>query len=174
MARPSFSLVRSNYYSSNATKPNFVKREQVFQEIGFEAYDGNPNYNDTCAIRVSLALIKSGLYLPAGRSSHIIQKGPEKGKRIEVLQHALVEVLRRPDCLGVPDFEFDFPSRGADSNLIDAANKIGEKAGIISFYTWPEFPGGHIDLLYPENDLFECASSCHWSSVKIIFWELVG
>jgi hypothetical protein len=77
MPRPTFSLVLSKFPFKDGA-PNGISRDDLFREIGFDAYISNPNYDNTCAIRMSLALVKSGFYLPAGRSSHIIQKGPEK------------------------------------------------------------------------------------------------
>ena len=167
MSRPPFSVVFANY-----STPSSVTKQQLFQDIGFNQYVNNPAYNNTCAIRVSLALVKSGFYLVGGKSSHFIQSGPHSGKRIEVLQHALVEVLRKPACLGQPDLEFNTPGVNYDINKQNALNIIGNKSGIISFYTWNTYQGGHIDLVSPSSGGFACAGSCHWQTEKVIFWEL--
>ena len=160
MPRPPFSAVRANYPAASA-----IDKQVLFQEIGFDPYLNNPNYSNTCAIRVSLALVKSGLHLIGGRSSHFIQRGPYAGKRIEVLR-------RNPACLGQPDLEYNTPSGHGAINLQDALTRIGNKSGIISFYTWNTYQGGHIDILSPTSGGYTCGKNCYWYTEKVIFWEL--
>ena len=72
--KPAYFTVLSNYY-----RPLDVKKPELFKEIGWDDLIDNATYYNTCAIRVSLALIKSGLFIH-GRIA--IKKGPHKGKLI--------------------------------------------------------------------------------------------
>lgn len=69
----------------------------AFAEIGWEDLIPKPEYNNTCAIRVSLALIKCGFTLN-GRIA--IKKGKYKGKLIEPGQAKLARMLAERQYLG--------------------------------------------------------------------------
>ena len=57
------SLALLKNYPSNRV----VSRDTLFQQIGWDDLIKNPGYGNTCAIRVSLALIRSGITIPSGR-----------------------------------------------------------------------------------------------------------
>lgn len=93
--KPTFMAVQSHYQSRKT-----VIREQLFAEIGWEDLIPKPEYNNTCAIRVSLALIKCGFTLN-GRIA--IKKGKYKGKLIEPGQAKLARMLAERQYLGPPE-----------------------------------------------------------------------
>ena len=73
--KPAFIKLRENYSSVAA-----VDQAALFGEIGWEDLIGKDSFANTCAIRVSLALIKAGVQIK-GRMA--IRKGPFKGALIE-------------------------------------------------------------------------------------------
>ena len=94
--KPTFSSLKRNHYSSDRMNPNFLSGEDVYKEIGYSIDDlikQNPGYENTCAVRMSLALIKSGIHF-AGRLR--IKVGPHKGKMIEPGAKLLADQLARP------------------------------------------------------------------------------
>lgn len=157
--KPTFATL-SNNYSSNRT----VSLEDLYKEIGWEDLIGNPSYANTCAIRVNLALIKSGISV---RGRMAIKNGPHKGKLIEPGQAKLSAVLAEIPLFGVPE---KFKSADADKG-------IGHRRGIVSFWRIPGFlndRGGHIDLVSPAlGGIQICGSSCYWNSQEVWFWELL-
>lgn len=147
-----------NNFSSNKD----VKVEDLYREIGWDDLIDNPSYENTCAIRMSLALIKSGMHIP-GRLS--IKKGPYKGRLIEMGQGSLSRLLADPSRLGKPE-----KFAGAE-----AARAIGKRSGIVSF--WHLIPGvyehGHIDIVSDATGrLRACGSDCYWTSKEVWFWGL--
>lgn len=157
--KPTFATL-SNNYSSNRT----VSLEDLYKEIGWEDLIGNPSYANACAIRVNLALIKSGISV---RGRMAIKNGPHKGKLIEPGQAKLSAVLAEIPLFGVPE---KFKSADADKG-------IGHRRGIVSFWRIPGFlndRGGHIDLVSPAlGGIQICGSSCYWNSQEVWFWELL-
>lgn len=59
--KPTFSILKNNYYSSNDLADNYVDGSALYAEMGI-SHDGlikqNPAYVNTCATRVSFALLK--------------------------------------------------------------------------------------------------------------------
>ena len=155
--KPTFRILRDNFHSALT-----VRREILFEEIGWDALADNPAFKDTCAIRMSLALIKCGMTIP-GRMP--IQAGPHKGKLIEPGQVKLSLILARPSFLGKPE---EFRTANAETG-------IGTRSGIVSFYEIDpaaNVRSGHIDLVSPHNNFRRCATSCYWTSRKVWFWPL--
>ena len=139
-----------------------IDRAALFREIGWDDLISNSAFENTCAIRISLALIKTRIKIP-GRMP--IKKGPFKNEFIEMGQANLSNILARPNYLGKPEV---FPAGASKQG-------IGTRAGIVSF--WRLFPGlydgGHIDIVTPEwGDNAACGSGCHWTSEKVWFWPL--
>jgi len=93
--KPAYSLLRSNFSPSP-----IITRDAVLSEIGWEDLIGDTTYWNTCAIRMSLALIKSGVTVP-GRMP--IKKGPHRGKLIEPGQARLSGILARTGFFGPPE-----------------------------------------------------------------------
>ncbi|HAT30780.1 MAG TPA: hypothetical protein DCW29_07995 [Janthinobacterium sp.] len=156
--KPAFKLLAHNYSSSNT-----VAKRELFEEIGWDDLIDNPGYDNTCAIRVSLALIKSGVALP-GRIA--IKKGPFAGARIETGQGKLSHMLTTPGFLGKPE---TFAGGAAEDG-------IGARQGSLSFWRIPDYlngNGGHIDIVWPGADGGDmCGSGCYWNSAEVWFWEL--
>ncbi len=154
--RPNFATIKNAYQDKHASP-----RDVLYQEIGWDDLINNPAYENTCAVRVSLALIKVGMRLP-GRL--VIKKGPHKGKMIEPGQAKLSHLLAQPNLLGLPE----------KCKMDDAPKMIGNRHGIISFFKIPTyFNGGHIDLIAPnQGGVHRCASVCYWSASEVWFWAL--
>lgn len=81
--RPLYEQLKRQHYSSNHTRAGFASGEQVFSEIGYDystIIKQQPAYENTCAVRMSLALLKCNVEF-TGRLP--IKTGPYKGKTIE-------------------------------------------------------------------------------------------
>ena len=72
--------------------PRSEKREPLFAELGWSDIADNPSYKDTCAIRMSIALLRSGVTLPGAPMR--VNAGKLKGKRVEQRQHKLSDMLK--------------------------------------------------------------------------------
>lgn len=160
--RPTFAKLKENHYSSNELSPSFVDAVALFNEIG-HSYDNllqqSPDYVNTCAVRMSLALIKSGVQF-VGRMK--IKEGPYKGKMVEPGAKLLADQLARPTVFGRPD-------------LIPPANavpRLSGKKGLILFWKIAGYGGGHIDLIETSTTVQVCNSACYFSSKEIWFWPL--
>jgi len=153
--KPTFMALQGNYYSRKT-----VKKDQLFAEIGWDDLIPKPEYNNTCAVRVSLALIKCGITL---RGRFVIKKGRHRGKLIEPGQARLAKMLAERPYLGPPEtFARD-----------DALRSIGSRRGVIAFWNIPDYMngrGGHIDIVTSAHDA--CGSDCFWSARTIWFWPL--
>jgi len=155
--KPNFRILLSAFSPAPS-----VQRATLFKEIGWDDLIDNEAYWDTCAIRMSLALIKSGMTIP-GRMP--IKSGVHRGKLIEPGQSKLSSILARPGYLGRPE-------RFRKS---EAEEGIGQRSGIVSFFDIDppsDRQHGHIDLVRPENNFRRCSSACYWGSSKVWFWPL--
>lgn len=154
--KPSFHTLQGHY-----PRLAEVPKAALFAEIGWDDLVDNADYDNTCAIRVSLALIKCGMRIP-GRMR--INRGPFKGALIEPGQAALSKILARPALLGVPE---KFDRDGVDAG-------IGERSGLVAFWGIPTYNnGGHIDIIAPdENGVKTCGSGCYFKSSGYWFWVL--
>lgn len=155
---PPFNVLWKNYSSNK-----IVKLPELFKEIGWDDLITNEAYANTCAIRVSLALIKSGVTIPEGRMP--IKAGIHRGKRIEPGQSKLSNILSKKSMLGRPE-KFKAGEHEAG---------IGNRSGIVSFFHLMPgvYENGHIDLVAPQaGGAKKCASDCWWSSKEVWFWAL--
>jgi hypothetical protein len=152
--KPSYINLKTNFSSNRV-----VLKEALFTEIGWQGLIPNMNYDDTCAIRMSLALIKSGMTIP-GRMA--IMAGKYKGKLIEPGHNKLCAILKGPAFLGRPEI-FKSPA---------AENAIAGRSGIASFWRIGQGAGGHIDLISTKNYQPVCGSSCYFNSADVWFWPL--
>lgn len=157
--KPFFYVLSKNYPSKHD-----VTKEALFKEIGWDDLINNGNYADTCAIRVSVALIKSGIFI-AGRMA--IKKGPHKGKLIEPGQGNLSHLLARASQFGEPE-KYKGGAAGEQG--------IGTRQGIVSFWRLhPEYGDrqGHIDIVSPAlGGVLRCGGACYWGSGEVWFWPL--
>ena len=159
--RVDFDTLYANYPSSEVSRGNHVSQKDLFTEIGWDDFIGNPNYNNTCAIRVSLAFVKSGVNIVPG--SHKIQKGPFAGKSVEVSMRRLADLLARNNYLG----------RYEPYTPATAQNGIRARKGVVAFNNIPGYRGGgHIDLVLGGADATQCGSHCYYNSETIWFWPL--
>lgn len=110
-------------------------RLALFRQIGWEARLDLPDYENTCAVRMSLALIACGVNV-AGNDP--ILAGQYKGLKIETGRVRLAARLRSPGYLGSP--------REIDLLKPDTYVRWGEQ-GIVSFDHMAGYEGGHIDLV---------------------------
>lgn len=160
--KPTFKALSDNYYSSNINSTKYVDGEDLYSEIGYKQADlikQNPGYVNTCATRVSLALLKTGIPF-TGRLP--VKAGPYKGKRVETGAKLLADQLMRPDVFGRP--ELFKPS--------EFLSKVGSRKGIVLFWKITGYDGGHIDLIDIQNKVAVCNSACYFQSKEIWFWEL--
>jgi len=147
----------------NYPRKREVDHDALLRLIGWDDLVKNPAYENTCATRVSLALIRSGITIPDARMA--IKAGPHKGKRIEPGQDKLSHILARPTMLGAPE----------KFGIHQAEAGIGMRSGIVSFFHL--IPGlyehGHIDIISPDlGGVRECGTGCYWTSGEIWLWPL--
>lgn len=156
-----YPTLKAVYPSSNPRSDKYVSQGDLFREIGWDDYIGNPNYENTCAIRVSLALVRAGVKISP--KSHNILKGPHEGKGVEVNMARLARLLARPGYFG------------AYETLTDGTLATAREArqGIIAFHGIPGYVGGgHIDLIDNHETADRCASSCYFGSTEVWFWPM--
>lgn len=156
--KPSFSAIRSHYPTRAATDT-----AALYKAIGWDALIGVTAYQNTCATRVSLALVRSGMRLP-GRLA--ILKGEYKGSMIEPGHARLSILLQRRNLLGLPEIHRSGQARQA----------IGRRSGIVSFWRIQSGDGpdeGHIDIVCPDPDGSPiCGTQCYWQASEVWFWPL--
>jgi hypothetical protein len=155
MSAPLFAVLKANHMGHNVRAP------QVYEAIGYPADTWlDPTWGNTCAIRMSVALIAAGVKIRPGRLK--IKAGRFKDEMVEPGQHRLSEFLAH--AIGKPE-----RYRGGEA----ARNTIAWRRGIISFFSLHGTNQGHIDLVslvdWPE---LQCNGSCYWDSRDVWFWPL--
>jgi hypothetical protein len=140
-----------------------VSHDALFRLIGWDDLIKDPAYENTCAIRVSLALLRCGVHIPDGRMP--IKAGTHKGKMIEPGQAKLSAILARSSMLGKPE----------KFSIGEMIAGIGERSGIASFFRL--IPGiyehGHIDVVSPMyGGVRTCGTDCYWDAKEVWFWPL--
>ena len=157
--RPASAALNSHY----PRKPKYEWKE-LFESIGWQDLYDNYAYVNTCAVRVSIALLSVGYNFP-GRMR--IKAGPLKGRMIEPGHAALSKILARPSQLDKPEI---FKSQAA------ALQGVGRRQGIVSFFNIDTFDPnnrqGHIDLVGPQTGGLACAGGCFWHARETWFWPL--
>jgi hypothetical protein len=160
--KPKYATLKANYYSSNELNPNYVDKKQLYAEIGYDIdvlIRQNSGYHNTCAARVSLALIKSGVYF-SGRLK--IKAGGHVGRAIEPGAKLLADQLSMTTVFGRPQI----------FKPVDAVTKLQGKKGVVFFWKITGYDGGHIDLIEPIDAVQVCNSACYFSCKEIWFWSL--
>jgi len=163
MPKPSFTTLKSNHYSSNEDSSNYKDGKGVYEEIGYDyekLQEQNHQYENTCATRMSLALLKSGVYFGTPISRLQIKEGPYKGRYIGTGAKTLADELRKPTSLGKP----------LTGKKAEEAMKT--KKGVVLFHGIYGSSTGHIDLIEPTSI---CHSNCHFGPPypkEIWFWPL--
>lgn len=160
--KPNFITLKANYYSSNELNTNYVDKKRLYEEIGYDIealIRQNAGYANTCATRVSLALIKSGVHF-AGRLK--IKKGGHEGRSIEPGAKLLADQLSRSSVFGRPQI---LPPD-------EAIRRLRDKKGVVFFWKVVGYGGGHIDLIETVDTVQVCNSACYFSSQEVRFWPL--
>lgn len=84
--KPLFAVLKAHHMGSNVTAP------QVYEAIGYRAGKWlDPAWANTCAIRMSIALIAAGGKIRPGRLQ--IKAGPFRGAMVEPGQRNLSDFL---------------------------------------------------------------------------------
>lgn len=153
--KPAFAILRHNY-PNRAIYP----RGKLLELLGWDDLLNNEAFVDTCAMRMSYALARSGVHLSGAR---MYGKGQVKGWQIEPGQGKLSQILRR--MWGEPE---KYRSER------EARDGIGRRTGVVSFFRiHPNVDQGHIDLIEPGwNGFAECAMSCYFGAREVWFWPL--
>ncbi len=156
-----YSQLKANHYSSNIYNGDFVAAKDVCAEIGYsfdELYKQNPNYENTCALRMSLALLKSGVPF-AGRLK--IKSGKYAGRSVEAGAKLLADQLCYGTAFGKPEI----------FKPADTFSKVTRK-GVAFFWKIANYGGGHVDLIETANFAQVCHSRCYMACKEVWFWEL--
>ncbi len=155
--KPSFAKLNESY-----PRREPLPREALLASIGWSDVLFNPAFLDTCALRMSLTLVGSGVTLPGARMR--VKAGALKGNRIEPGQAKLSRILKQ--IWGAPDVY---------RSEISARDGIAKQSGVASFFkiNGGATDGGHIDLIWPgANGFSSCAMSCYFKSSEIWFWPV--
>jgi hypothetical protein len=102
--KPYYEVLKRHHHSREFYKPGFLSGDSLCKEIGCdqaELIKQNKGYGNTCATRLSIALLKSGLSIQ-GRLK--IKAGPLAGKSVEPGAKLLADQLARPGLLGAPTY----------------------------------------------------------------------
>jgi hypothetical protein len=151
--KPAYQVLRQFF-------PRKDTREQLFADIGWNDLVKDPAYWDTCAIRMSVGLLRAGVTLPGARMR--ANAGTIKGQWIEPGQARLSAILER--LWGKPEVY---------KSELAASSGIGRRNGVVSFFKIEGSNQGHIDLIaMGEHGFLDCARSCFFSAVTIWFWPL--
>jgi hypothetical protein len=141
-----------------------VSVPEVYEAIGHPELAMDPMWGNTCAIRMSVALVAAGIKIRTGPVRLRIKAGRFKGEALEPSQRVLSDFLLAE--IGTPE-----KYKGG----MNAHNTIAWRRGIVSFF---QLHGGtdrqgHIDLVSVQDwpDI-QCNSSCYWESVEVWFWPL--
>lgn len=156
-----FAVLQANHHSSDRMQSaRFVDGETVYKDLGYDLESlkkQDPGYENTCAVRMSAALLLSGVPI-TGRLR--VKASPLKGRYIEpgakLLADQLSRTLGRPQVL--------MPS--------EASKKLEGQQGVVFFWKMPDYAGGHIDLIQVHNSSAICSSACYFNSKEIWFWSL--
>jgi hypothetical protein len=141
--------------------PLSVPPEELFRWIGHTEKVFDSQWRNTCAIRMSLALLGAGVHLPADFMK--VEAGKFRGERIEIKQEVLANYLSTI---------WGEPEKFGTALLRES---ISGRRGVIRFVgLWgPYDPQGHIDLIgYDHHHHFACeGGQVYWHAVECWFWE---
>lgn len=158
-----FAVLRMHFPDTDS-----VSLEELWHWLGYPENIRDINFSNTCAARMSLALLGAGLPSPG---SYPVKAGKHKGKSIETKQRKLSNWLVHH--VGQPE---------KYKSGVQAEDTIGTRRGIISFFQLhgPTDRQGHIAIVAKDRwQTFRCgpeyersATGCFWDSVEIWFWPL--
>jgi hypothetical protein len=156
MHKPLYAVLRSKYPDRRS-----VSADELYLWIGHPDLAKTVGWENTCGLRMSLGLVRSGVHVP-GRL--LVRSGECKGKLLEPGQANLSKMLL--GAWGAPEKYAGGPA---------AWKGIGSRRGVISFYhLWGATDRqGHIDLIAPDTiNQLACEEDCYWSSTDVWFWPL--
>lgn len=154
--KPLFAVLKSHHMGYQVTVP------EVYDSIGHPELAIDPDWGNTCAIRMSIALVAAGIKIRTGPARLRIKIGPYKGEQLEPSQHTLSKFLAH---------EIGKPEKYKSGE--DARNTIAWRKGIISFFQLHGSNQGHIDLVSVVDwGAVQCSSHCYWDSREVWFWPL--
>ena len=163
MMNTSFEAVRMHFPDKISITP-----AELYQWIGHPECIDDLNFRNTCAIRLSLALLGAGFPSPG---TYPVMAGKFRGRMIETSQRKLSNWLKGQ--LGTPQV-----FKGGR----EAEKQIGSRHGIVSFFNLdgPNDRQGHIDIVMLDRwgRYLRCGSNnddaggCYWSAVAVWFWPL--
>lgn len=162
--KPSYAVLKANHSSSYFGSPDFVESKDFYASIGYDQVKLGIQFENTCAARMSVALIKSSVKFKGRLLS--IKEGKWKGQRLETGAKNLADILSQPIVFGKPIIWHD-------SKKFQAG--LGNKRGVVFFWKIDGYNGGsgsHIDLIEPGNAGVICHSHCYFTCKEIWFWEL--
>ncbi|GEM_PF-1792248 len=170
---PTFSSVNQNFPRDPNNPVYGMPSSQVYQLVGGNMYtqniNGNPNYQNACAIRVSRALNYAGQSVPVFFNDSRQQKS-EKGsdnKNYILTAEAMLAYMLK--AYPSPTYSY------TGNDLISVYNEIKGKNGI--YIIIPNIrselgASGHADIFYTNDCL---VGGCHLglpSGGSVYFWEL--
>jgi hypothetical protein len=153
---PSYALLRMHF-----PDPYNVPAEELWQWIGHADNVLDSQWRNTCAVRMSLALLGAGMHFPTAFLK--ILAGKYRGQRIEIKQEVLanhlIELWGEPEKFGAALLR----------------ERVGDRRGVIRFVgLWgPYDPQGHIDLIcHDEYHRLACEGGhVYVHAVECWFWE---
>jgi hypothetical protein len=156
MPPPPYALLRMHF-----PDPYDVSAEELWRWIGHTENMLDPQWRNTCAIRMSLALLGAGIHLHHGFLK--VLAGKYRGQRIEIKQEVLASHL----CT-----IWGEPEKFGAALLHE---RVGGRRGVIRFVgLWgPYDPQGHIDLIcHDQAHRLACEGGhVYWHAVECWFWE---
>lgn len=154
--KPSYNMLWASYPDRT-----MYPRGLLLDMLGWNDVLNNDAFADTCAMRMSYALARSGVHLMGarmtGKGKHV------QGWPIEPGQGDLSRILLH--LWGAPE-----KYKGEK----EARAGIGKRKGVVSFFRiHPNVNQGHIDLIEPgKSGYSECAMSCYFGAREVWFWPL--
>lgn len=162
--RPKFSLMWNSYPTES--------RDELFKKIGWSDVIKNPNYENTCSVRMSICLISCGIRFPAWASDNIHKRKHPLDKVRIIPEHAKLSRYLE-DSWGAPD---KLSRKGQQE--IEKTPIYGKK-GVISFFGIPGYSvggslGGHIDLIETRKEAVVCKGHepGYWNAMEAWFWPV--
>lgn len=155
-SKPPYMLLRRHF-----PDPRSVPAEELWRWIGYPHNANDPQWHNTCAIRMSLALLGAGFdmtgaFLP-------ILAGKYRNRVVEIKQEVLAKWLEQV---------WGPPEKFGAALLREV---VGNRRGVIRFVQlWGPFdPQGHIDLIAPDEHFRLMAEGGHVyrHAVECWFWE---
>lgn len=145
----SFSLMWNQY---PAKEQRGETNERLYTELGWTDLIGQKEYDNTCAVRLSLCLARSGV--PFSRGDLTVRAGPMRGQKVLVSVRALADHLKQ--LWGAPEVL-------RPVNLGD----LSGRDGVLAFFDLPSGYPAHIDLVRGAG---MCRLGCHFGAREGWLW----